>query len=520
MSGSDPSKTLPSARAPREQPNSVQPNNAKFETDLADLAARFSAQSGGGLSPELSADLALEIVLNEIVEQACLATGATGAAIVLERDGEMVCRASSGSTAPELGSRLDTSSGLSGECFKTRRTQWCDDAMSDQRADAKASERLGVRSVVVMPLSRGETLLGVIELFSSQPYAFGVRDERTLEVLADRTLNNLDSAAHPLELQKAPEPPRAPRYWSIRDQSTQPENGGTGKARTTTNDAGNQIEQSRTPTRSAHEEVKEVLSKDTHPKNKISLESGSYETPAIEDRRDPKQERTKNQKTVRWDARSAADSGGWLLGAAAVACAILLGLVVGRHWGSRSAALHPNPRVNRSANATTPKSVKDADPVGALTSADTKSDGTRIPPGGLLVSENGKEIFRVPAKSNPAAADQAVGMKRAASLESDGVMQLSPTAAEGSLLQRVEPDYPEAARAQNIQGTVVLEVHIAADGGVQDIQVISGPPVLAEAATAAVKQWKFKQQSARGSPVEMQTKITLNFRLPPQKLPQ
>jgi hypothetical protein len=55
------------------------------------------------MSPELSAGLALDVVLNEIVEQACAVTSATGAAIILERDGEMVCRASSGVTAPELG---------------------------------------------------------------------------------------------------------------------------------------------------------------------------------------------------------------------------------------------------------------------------------------------------------------------------------------------------------------------------------------------------------------------------------
>src|SRR5439155_1585101 len=57
------------------------------ETDLADLTARFAASGGPGLSSELSMELALEIVLHEIVEQTCLATGATGAAIVLERDG-------------------------------------------------------------------------------------------------------------------------------------------------------------------------------------------------------------------------------------------------------------------------------------------------------------------------------------------------------------------------------------------------------------------------------------------------
>src|SRR5579862_5544669 len=75
--------------------------NVHFEADLAQLAAVFSAH-GGGVSPELSADLALEIVLNEIAVQACLSTGATGAAIALLRDGEMVCRASDGVTAPGL----------------------------------------------------------------------------------------------------------------------------------------------------------------------------------------------------------------------------------------------------------------------------------------------------------------------------------------------------------------------------------------------------------------------------------
>jgi hypothetical protein len=58
------------------------------EADLVGLAARVSALSGSGLSSELSTDLALEIVLNQIAEQACWATGATSAAIVLEHNGQ------------------------------------------------------------------------------------------------------------------------------------------------------------------------------------------------------------------------------------------------------------------------------------------------------------------------------------------------------------------------------------------------------------------------------------------------
>src|ERR1700686_1765821 len=128
---------------PTSEPNLSQPDlsatevlratadEARFETDFARLAACFSAQNGGGLSPELSTDLALEIVLNEVVEQACLTTGATGAAVALERDGEMVCRGSSGSTSLPLGTRLESGSGLSGECMRTRQTQRCDDTCVD-----------------------------------------------------------------------------------------------------------------------------------------------------------------------------------------------------------------------------------------------------------------------------------------------------------------------------------------------------------------------------------------------------
>ena len=175
----------------------AQPQDASFETDLAQLAAVFSAH-GGGVSAELSNDLALEIVLNEIVVQACLSTGATGAAIALERDGEMVCRGSNGETAPALGSRLDSSSGLSGECIRARHIQRSDDVLADARVDGEVWQRLGVRSVMVMPLMRGEKLLGLFELFSSQAQAFGERDERTLEALAARIFSTLERAALPL----------------------------------------------------------------------------------------------------------------------------------------------------------------------------------------------------------------------------------------------------------------------------------------------------------------------------------
>lgn len=84
---------------------------------LRELANALSAHGGGALS----ADLALDLVLNEIVEHARLATGATAAAIALARGDEIVCRATTGSNAPDLGVQLNVHSGLSGACVQSKK---------------------------------------------------------------------------------------------------------------------------------------------------------------------------------------------------------------------------------------------------------------------------------------------------------------------------------------------------------------------------------------------------------------
>ena len=189
---------------PEPKLSNVQGSSSSAESDLGELAALFASHGGEGLSAELSAELALEVVLNEIVEQACLTTGASGATIVLLRDGEMVCRASSGANAPQVGARLGSESGLTAECIKTRQVQRCDDAQADPRADAEASRSLGVRSVMIFPLLRKGELAGLLEVFSPEAGAFGDRDEPTLEALSQRILKNLERASEPLSLPISP----------------------------------------------------------------------------------------------------------------------------------------------------------------------------------------------------------------------------------------------------------------------------------------------------------------------------
>src|SRR5271154_4740909 len=158
---------------------------------LAELATALSAHGGGALS----ADLALDLVLNEIVEHARLATGATAAAIALARGDEIVCRATTGANAPDLGVRLDVHAGLSGACVQSKQWQRCDDTESDSRVDAEVCRDLGVRSILVFPVVREEKLLGVFEIFSPRPNAFSDREIQTLQALSRSIINNVDRAA-------------------------------------------------------------------------------------------------------------------------------------------------------------------------------------------------------------------------------------------------------------------------------------------------------------------------------------
>jgi protein TonB len=138
----------------------------------------------------------------------------------------------------------------------------------------------------------------------------------------------------------------------------------------------------------------------------------------------------------------------------------------------------------------------------------------RLPDGSLRVYENGKEIFRMPPSATDATGAPSAEKNAGSALQPASIVELSPDAAEGSLVRRVEPEYPEQALAQHIQGPVLLDLHIGQDGSVQQIKVVSGDAELAAAAATAVRQWKFKPQLVHGRPVEMETQITLKFTLP------
>jgi periplasmic protein TonB len=82
-----------------------------------------------------------------------------------------------------------------------------------------------------------------------------------------------------------------------------------------------------------------------------------------------------------------------------------------------------------------------------------------------------------------------------------------------SLINRVQPSYPPLARQTRISGTVRLHAIISKSGTVQQLEVISGHPLLVQAALDAVKQWKYRPTTLNGEPVEVDTTIDVIFSL-------
>jgi periplasmic protein TonB len=82
---------------------------------------------------------------------------------------------------------------------------------------------------------------------------------------------------------------------------------------------------------------------------------------------------------------------------------------------------------------------------------------------------------------------------------------------EGNLLHRVQPDYPTLARQVRVQGQVVLRAIISREGTIENLQVLSGHPMLIPAAVNAVRQWRYRPYVLNGEPVEVETQVTVNF---------
>ena len=163
------------------------------------------------------------------------------------------------------------------------------------------------------------------------------------------------------------------------------------------------------------------------------------------------------------------------------------------------------------------KPAKSPAPVAAAVPFSAATERAALPPMQIEVVA-GNRHMNVTGKSNAihldvdsgASFSASSGPANAKTTNGGDRVQLSPQTAQ-SLSVSVPPDYPLLARQMKVQGAVSLQALISRDGTIQELQILSGPSILAAAAREAVKQWHFKPFLQNGQPVETQARITVNF---------
>jgi TonB family protein len=408
--------------------------------------------------------LSLDAMLQHIAEAAQMVTCADGAAIAIRRDNLVICQARAGDMAPDLGTKLDTHSGISGQCLRTGEVLGCDDTNNDARVDAEVCRRLGLRSLVVVPVGRKPVVSGVLESFSALPYAFRDAQVELLEELAELVIaaqrHSVESAAQRLreKLANATRQSWLKRRlilaapivlillgWLVFRGRPDSSHSSTAPSQPVTGPVASPVADTSPPVVLKPDSSPAVPARSTKP----SLPSGVVMA----------------SKTGKAD---------------------LTEDVIVRKVGSEPAST-PNTPVKAPASLTKPPPPNPANAVETAPALAALSAGSETTLGALLSASNNlpQPAFRV----------------------SQGL-------SGGTIERQIKPIYPREALERRFEGRVLLRAVVTEDGWVRDLKVVNGNPLLARAAMEAVAQWRYRPYRLNGKPIQKPTDITLVFKLP------
>lgn len=413
-----------------------------------------------------ASDTPLAVILSAIAEAAQRFTESSGAALAMPREGVVICCARSGEAAPELGSRLNLDSGISGECLRVGKTLRCDDTEQDPRVDPQVCRRLGLRSIALVPL-RGEFgCVGILEAFSPRAYAYSEQHITFLERLAE-----LAEVAQARELKPA----------MGQASEVVVESGETGMV-------ANELPEISPSTRGLRYRVIGIAV--------IVLVAAGLWFGVRRRRGEP----VVGQKAVQPESTAPA-------GATSNQSAALT-------W--QAGKTNPVNGVGHAAAGIQRASKITLDDVTIRTIATT--DRPAPAAGDLTTSSGAPEAIRgavqPPQLSSPEPKDMLAGvLKTPVALPAFSVPP-SQGVTGGVLINRVHPIYPPAAIPMQLEGTVILQAVVDEEGKIQNLKAISGYPILARAAMDAVAQWRYEPYRLNGKAVPMQTQITVSFKLP------
>ncbi len=426
----------------------------------------------------------VDAILRAIADTARILTGANGTAIALRTNDVVVCRARSGEIAPALGALLDADSGISGECFRTARSLRCDDTQTDHRVDPEVCRLLGIRSIVAVPLRGPAGTFGIVEAFSNHACAFS-NDQVS-------ALNKLGEIAEVAYQQPPCATASTAAAWS--------------------HSLG-------------------------HPA-RVAASTSWAERPAPPIFQEPAP-RSKRRT--------------WIMGIAATLM-LLASVIVWWTWkepaGDSAAELSaaqagttraeptnspaltvmpfkPSPTIasrqgDRSAakavvrNAANLEAVADPRLMLPMTGAAENLVRPASSTGSSLRDGEPTPVVEPPSvvSGMPENADRLANIISAPASLPGLEIRISQGVTPANIIRQVAPIYPPEALRWRLEGSVTVEASVAEDGTVRTVKVLRGQPMLAAAAVAAVRQWRYTTSLLDGKPTAVEREITINFKLP------
>jgi len=493
--------------------------------------------------------------LSVIAQRAQAFTNASGTAIALSEGNadEIVCRARSGSAAPEVGAALRVEGSFTGLCIQTGKELRCDDAETDTRVDTAAIRALGIRSMVVTPIRDDNKVVGVLACFAPTAHAFTITHVAVLKTMADqisillqkdrrsREDSSQPDAPAPVPKPVASAPAPLPPPVVIKPAVSSAATAGAATAAAA----------ARVPAVARVEPVKtEAASPVPFPRHEekqkpeVKASFGTFDSVAAEDKKSDRSKmifgavavlvvaavsvyfvmRTRKPSAV-VPAQQAQQTNTVNPGQTQTAPAVVpaSATVSGTSSSQPTASAHVSEKpVNlpeRARKEAKPErsSAGNAEPKPAPEKAEKPSPTTvAINSGGpsrLSASADAPQTVQIsPTLSITTGSGALSNLARPVDSGAPSVAIAQSELEPMHVLKSIPPLYPPIARIRRLSGSVVVQVTVGKDGKVHNPQFVSGQPVFRDAAFDAVKQWKFKPAMLNGQPIEQTTEIKMDFK--------
>ena len=524
-------------------------------TQVSDASSKTRLRGG------TSDDLAV------IAQRAQAFTNASGTAIALSEGSldEIICRARSGSNAPEVGTAMRVEGSFTGLCIQSGKELRCDDAETDTRVDTVAIRALGIRSMVVIPIKEEGRVVGVLAVFAPTAHAFTITHVAVLKTMADQISALLQRERKMRGEGDSPEPASSARAVAASVSATP-----VVPPPVVIKHAPTPVVRPQLPVVPKIEPVKaSVVAENITP-------ASAPKKKRIDHSEEPGESRTDYRAsfgTLDAVAGPGKRPGGntLIIGVAAVAAIAAVGGISYYKMHRPAEVTQQVQEASSAAPSTAPAGTQPAAAASSAPATISASSAPAVP--ASSTSEAPRKPEKTSARNTPPATqakreepqarheeaqpkheeaqpkhEETVALSAGSSRISASPNNSAPTQdvapamalgnvpASGNLstlanpvsastpsmvtqselapvtvITRVPPVYPLVAKQRRLSGSVVVQGTVGTDGKITGLQLISGPPIFRDAAFDAVKQWKFKPARLNGQAIEQSTRIRLDF---------